>query len=173
MESEDSMKFPYTIIIPRLRFILFICTVLVFTNSCVSSRIISKSHEDKNQPQKPIESFYLKPIIVTAFNFFEDGEIGYIMDKKLDFALRNIEGMTFKKSADQRDYSIEPELIIKTFEEKYRVKNYYLLNVRVLLDERIIFQYTYEYNGPASIFDGRVQSAMIERFIRDIKKHTS
>jgi len=150
--------------------VLIIC-VCILLSSCVSSRIISESYEDKKQIYKSAESFYLKPVEITAFNFFEDEEIGYIMNKKLEFALINVEGLTFNESAEKSVYTIQPELVIKAFEEKYRMKNYYLLNTCVLLDGRTVLQYAYEYNGTASIFDGRLQNALIGKFIRDIKKY--
>lgn len=171
--SEDSMKRRSNRVILYPGYMLLVFSAFVLINGCVSSRIVSYGFGDKNRPQQPVEMFYLKHVIVTAFNFYEDEEIGYIMDKKMNLALRCVDGITLKKSAGRRVYSIEPELIVKTYEEKYRVRSYYLLSVRVLFDERIVYQFSYEYNGPASIFDGRVQSALIGKFIRDIKTLTS
>jgi len=155
----------------RTLYTIFFISCLVFVSSCVSSRIISKVYEDKHKVYKPGESFYLKTVTVTAFNFFEGEEIGYIINKKMEFAFKNVDGLIFNESAEKNVYIVEPELVIKPFEEKYRMKNYYLLNIRVLHDGRNVLQYAYEYNGTASIFDGRVQNALIGRFIRDIKNY--
>ncbi len=146
-------------------------SIFLLASSCVSSLITSKNYEDNNRANKRLQSFYLRSITITAFNFFEDEEIGYIMNKKLDFALRNVEDLIFKEVEAKNGYSIEPELVIKTFEEKYRKRNYYLLNVRVLHEGGTVLQYAYEYNGTASIFDGRIQNALIGKFIHDIKKY--
>lgn len=143
--------------------LLLMCAIF---SSCVSLQIITKAVFDHNRPAGE-NTFFLKPLEVTAYNFYEKEEVSYILEKKLYLTLSSIKGI--KLVGKEANYQIEPELLIKGYEEKYERKNYYLLNVRIREGNSNVALFSYEYNGSLSIFDGRVQNAMIDKFIKDLE----
>ncbi len=148
---------------PAVKLILLLISIGVST--CVSSQIVSKGFVDESVKVRATDTFSLKPLEVTSYNFFEKAELGYILEKKLLLALSSNPRI---RQEERATYSIEPELVVKTYEEKYTRRNYYLLNVRVTHGERTVCHFSYEYNGSSSIFDGKIQNAMIDRFVKDL-----
>jgi hypothetical protein len=141
--------------------------------SCVSLRITTEGYVAENKTFNDDAIFYLEPITVTSSDIFELKEIGYIMDKKLGFALASSDAATSvlarHGSKEGADFIIKPELIIKNYEVKYKERNYYNLSVKIQSGQHIVCHFHYEYNGTASIFDGKVQNALIKKFIDDFK----
>ena len=101
----------------------------------------------------------------------EDEAVRYIMDKKLAFALSSSEKIRMTDYKGKGEYIITPELIIKNYEVRYDDRNYYFLSIKVFSEENIVCYFTYEYNGTSSIFDGKVQNIMIEKFLNDFIKN--
>jgi hypothetical protein len=148
--------------------------VLLFVVSCVSFQVTSKSYTEDTFSFSKKDTFYLEPISVTSYNFLENEEIGYILDKKLSFAMSSSPGIDVREELENTDFTIRPELIIKSYEVKYTEKNYYYLSIKILSNAEPegtpASHFTYEYNGASSIFDSNVQNLMIEKFIDDFTK---
>ena len=147
--------------------------VMFFILSCVSFNVKSQSITEKNASKKDGASFFIQPVKVTAFNFYNDREIAYIMDKKLGFSLRQIDGLAFHSENKKGDLVIAPEIIIKRFESGYSDKGFYMIILKVLSgnsgnNEEAEFRC--QYNGPLSIFDADVQDAMIKKLMAKFKK---
>jgi hypothetical protein len=104
----------------------------------------------------------------------ENEEIGYILDRKLSFAMSSNPGINFNENPEKSDFTIAPELIIKSYEVKYTERNYYYLSIKIFANIRPavnpVSQFIYEYNGASSIFDSKVQNLMIDKFIDDFTK---
>lgn len=152
-----------------MKFKVFVIVILIllsaFFSSCVSSQIVVRGFVDENRSAGQ-NTFFLKPLEVIAYNFYEKEEATFILEKKLFLALSSKEGL--KLVGKEANYHIEPELLIKSYEEKYDRRNYYLLNLKIMEGDRSVGLFSYEYNGSLSIFDSRVQNGMIERFIKDL-----
>jgi hypothetical protein len=151
-----------------------ILTVLLFTVSCVSFQVTSKSYTEDNFSLSKKDTFYLEPVNVTSYNFLENEEIGYILDRKLSFAMSSAPGININGEPENTDFTIRPELIIKSYEVKYTERNYYYLSIKILSNAEPelnpVCHFTYEYNGASSIFDSSVQNLMIDKFIDDFTK---
>jgi hypothetical protein len=147
---------------------------LVFSVSCVSFQVTSKSYTGDNFSFSEKDTFYLEPVTVTSFNFIEDEEIGYILDKKLYFAMSSSPAIRMREKPEDADFTVRPELIIKSYEVKYTERNYYYLSIKVFSNlgpsGGSVSHFTYEYNGASSIFDSKVQNLMIGKFIDDFTK---
>ena len=138
--------------------------------SCTSLKVRSKGYLAEEEGLPHDASFVLGDIKVTSYNFLEEEEIGYIMAQKLSFSLAGSRELRFHRSHQPGDYILDPELIIKVYEERYATRNYYLLTVRIMQEERVIGHFTYEYNGSSSVFDAQVQNSMVKRFLGDLSK---
>jgi hypothetical protein len=146
--------------------LLFSCSVF----SCTSLNVRSKGYLAEGESLPRDASFVLGDIKVISYNFLEKEEIGYIMAQKLSFSLAGSRKLRFHLSHQPGDYILDPELIIKVYEERYATRNYYLLTVRVMQEERVIGHFTYEYNGSSSVFDAQVQNSMVKSFVDDLSK---
>ena len=102
----------------------------------------------------------LLPLEVKAFNFFNDDEIKYIMNKKLIFSLHSIPGLVVISGQEKSRFTIRPELIIKSYESNYTEKNFYMLSLTILDGSCECAEVRCQYNGLLSIFDARVQDRM-------------
>lgn len=155
-------------------FIVLILFVLFFIVSCVSFQVTSKNYTEDDFSFSKKDTFYLEPVKVTSYDFLENEEIGYILDRKLSFAMSSNPGINLNEKPEKSDFIIFPELIIKSYEVKYTERNYYYLSIRILANIRPagnpVSQFTYEYNGASSIFDSNVQNFMIDKFIGDFTK---
>jgi hypothetical protein len=150
--------------------IILLISILHFSLfSCISFHIVSRGYMEDNIVIDKRSGFYLEPIKVTSFNFKNDDEIAFIMDKKLVFAI-NSNHIGLAKEKDKSDYIILPELIINSYEEKYNQINYYYFSIKIISSERTLCHFSYEYNGMDSIFDGKVQNIMIKKCIDDLLK---
>ena len=151
--------------------VMLIVFLHFFFLSCVSFQIDSKSFMAENSHFRKTDVFFLEPIVITSYNFMEDEAVRYIMDKKLAFALSSSEKIRMTEDKGKGEYIITPELIIKNYEVRYDDRNYYFLSIKVFSEESIVCYFTYEYNGTSSIFDGKVQNIMIEKFLNDFIKN--
>jgi len=147
-------------------FILF--SFLIF--SCTSFQVTSRGFSEKNLKFTPKDTFYLESIKVVCFNFFDDEQVTYILNQKLAFELEAAENIRLVKNKGEAQYIIEPELIVKSYQQVYRDKNYYLFQIRIYREKELVLQYNYEYNGNHSIFDAGVQRVLLKRFLQDFKK---
>ena len=118
--------------------------VLLFFVSCVSLQVNSRRYTEDNFSFSKDDVFYLDQVRVTSYNFPENDEIGYILDRKLSFALSSSQGISINAEPENADFTIRPELIIKSYEVKYTEKNYF--------------------------YDSKIQNLMIDKFIDDFKK---
>lgn len=139
--------------------------------SCVTLNITSKSFVSKGLAFKKRDSFFLESIKITSYNFFENDEIRYIMDRKLQFALLNNKEVSLGEERRKADYIIVPELIIKNYQKRYDEKGYYMMSVKIYSRKGLLCQFNYEYNGTLSIFDRVIQDAMIKGFLRDFTRN--
>jgi len=163
------------ILIPIKNFRSFFMIILLmffqfFIFSCAYFQVSSQGFSQKNLGFNPEETFYLEPIKIVCFNFIDDEQIAYIMNRKIEFALKGKKHLSLVEKRDRADYSIEPELILKTYQQTYRDKNYYLLLVRIYREKAIVFQYNYEYNGNVSIFDAKIQNLLLKNFLQDFSR---
>ncbi len=158
----------------RRIFIVLILFVLFFIVSCVSFQVTSKNYIEDDFSFSEKDTFYLEPVKVTSYDFLESEEIGYILDRKLSFAMSSNPVININEKPEKSDFTIFPELIIKSYEVKYTERNYYYLDIKILANIRPagspVSQFTYEYNGTSSIFDSNVQNFMIDKFIDDFTK---
>ena len=158
----------------RRNFIVLILFALIFIVSCVSFQITSKNYIEDDFSFMGKATFYLEPVKVTSYDFLENEEIGYILDRKLSFAMASNPAININEKIEKSDFTIFPELIIKSYEVKYTERNYYYLSIKILANIRpdgdLVSQFTYEYNGASSIFDSNVQNSMIDKFIDDFTK---
>ena len=157
----------------KVIFIAVLLLVMFLILSCVSFNVKTQSIAEKNISKKDEASFYIRPVEITAFNFYNDGDIAYIMDKKLGFSLRQINGLAFHSEKKKGDLIIAPEIVIKRFESGYSDKGFYMIILKVLSvnssgNEKAEFRC--QYNGPLSIFDADVQDVMIKKLIVKFKK---
>ena len=154
--------------------IVLILFVPFFITSCVSFQITSKNFTGDDFSFGNKDTFYLEPVKVTSYDFLENEEIGYILDRKLSFAVSSNPVINYSEKPEKSDFIISPELIIKSYEVKYTERNYYYLSLRILSNSRPaadpVSQFTYEYNGASSIFDSNVQNLIIDKFIDDFTK---
>jgi len=147
---------------------------MFFITSCVSFQVTSKNFTEDDFSFSKKDTFYLEPVKVTSYDFLENEEIGYILDRKLSFAVSSNPVVNYNEKPEKSDYIIFPELIIKSYEVKYTERNYYYLSIKISANSRPaanpVSQFTYEYNGAASIFDSNVQNSIIDKFIDDFTK---
>ncbi|MFW6139289.1 MAG: hypothetical protein ACOC7U_08960 [Spirochaetota bacterium] len=148
----------------------FFCVILIFVfSSCVSFNITSRAYTQKGFSLKKTERLFLEPMIITSYNFMDEQEIAYILNKKLHLALLE-SGLSLCSDKKSADMVIHTELIIKPYQQEYQDKNYYLLAVRCVSMKNKMWESIYEYNGSASIFNSRVQNALFSQFIKDFSK---
>jgi len=150
----------------KSRLVLFMLPILFFLVSCASI----PSFVAQNASFSQGDVIYLEPITVISFHFFQDEDIRCIMDKKLAIALSGIEQIILCSNREDADYFIVPELIIKSYQQKYDERNYYLLSISVLSTESKICQFNYEHNGKTSLFNSRVQNRMVKKLLNDFQK---
>jgi len=154
------------------KYSLLILTIFIqfFFISCASLQVVSSDFTENNFIFDRSETFFINPIKITSYNFIEDDDICYIMDEKLRFALVRDKKVNINDEKKRSDYVILPELIIKSYQERYNEKNYYLFSIKILSEDMVVCQFNYEYNGTSSIFNGKIQSIMIKKFINDFTK---
>ncbi len=157
----------------KVIFIVVLIPVMFLILSCVSFNVKSQSIIAKSAAIKYKASFYVQPVKVTAFNFYKDEEIAYIMNKKLRFSLRQIDGLTFHHKKKRGDLVVIPEIVIKRFESGYSYKGFYMIILKVLSgnssgNEEAEFRC--QYNGTLSIFDADVQDVLIKKLVAGFKK---
>jgi hypothetical protein len=118
-------------------------------------------------------SVYLESFSITSYDFTGEEEIRAIMDRKLAVALYSGNGLSVGGSGEESDLVLVPELIVKRYQQRYTERFYYLMSVKVMRAGTLAGQYNYEYNGASSIFDGKVQTSLISRFVDDFAKRAA
>ena len=158
--------------------VVFLVILLIFAISLIScasikmksSMIVTEDFKKDFIKNNEKPSFFMLPVKVKAFKFYEEKEIAYIMDKKIRFNFIKIDNIVLHSSREKTDLLIQPELIIKPFESNYTEKNFYMLSVKVLDDGATKAEMNCEYNGPLSIFDANVQNGMIRHIMSEFRK---
>jgi hypothetical protein len=144
--------------------------VFMLFASCVSPRVTERLYTAPGAREGKDISVYLEPFSITSYDFTGEDEIRAIMDRKMAVAVMSESGFFVDEHRERSDVILIPELIIKRYQQRYTERNYYLLSVKITSAGELIGQFTYEYNGTYSIFDGRVQTSLIKRFVDDFAK---
>lgn len=150
--------------------------------SCSSARFITRSSGAPGAAVSGSDRFFLERMQVTAFGFTEARDIGYILDGKLRLAFLQMERARFVSTREEADYLIVPELIVKQYRSYYRERFYCQLLVRVAGREQAagrgmpsaaepfgVLWGSYEYSGGLSIFEVKVQNALLEKLVGDFE----
>jgi hypothetical protein len=145
----------------------------VFLVSCVSSQVSEKLYTREELQAGRAASFSLEPFSITSYDFAGEEEIRAIMDRKIVVALMSEPDLSVVEQKDSSGPILFPELIVKHYQQRYVERYYFLLSVKVMRAGELLSQYTYEYNGTSSIFDGKVQTALIKRFVDDFARHAT
>jgi hypothetical protein len=139
------------------------------TFGCASTRIDEHSAVLDRTPISNSENFFLVPLRVIAFGFYEEREIRIILEEKIRFEISTLLGVRMHDEREEADNLIVPELIVKRYEKKYEPRYYYRLGVSLVRGGRVRARFSYEYSGSRSIFETKVHNLMLEKLMKDIK----
>ena len=155
----------------RLRAVLFGLSVLCgVAASCAAPRVTERLYIGPMAREGREAGVCLMPFAVTSFDIGGAEEIRAIMDRKMAVALLSRAEITVREPGEDCRVALYPELIVKRYQQRYAERYYYLMSVSVRSAGELVGRYTYEYNGTSSIFDGRVQTSLIERFVDDFAR---
>jgi len=153
-----------------VRRILLLLTCLILASvSCTSVRVTS--HGLQRQTVSLDEDvILLKQINVIDFDGVRGDDIGLVMDRKLRLNLLRLGEVSRPEMAADRGVCIVPELIVREYEKNFKQRYYYLLHVEVMRAGSMAGSFHYEYNGTASLFNSRLQNALIRKFMKDLER---
>jgi hypothetical protein len=153
--------------------------VVLLLVSCSSIRIITRFSSEPDTAFAGSDLFFMERMQVTGYGFAEERDIGSILDGKLRLAFLQIARGRLAASREEVDYLIVPELIVKRYRRNYQERFYCRLLVRVVDREQAVsgggtghfglLWGSYEYSGGLSIFEVKVQEALIEKVTEDFR----
>ncbi|MFW6180442.1 MAG: hypothetical protein ACOC8N_01740 [Spirochaetota bacterium] len=156
------------------------CWMALLLVSCSATRIVTRSSGEPEDLFTGSDRFFLERMQVSGFGFAEERDIGCILDGTLRLAFLQMARGQLAASREEADYLIVPELIVKRYRRNYQERFYCRLLVRVVGREQAasggaagqfgLLWGAYEYSGRLSIFEVKVQEALVEKVTGDFRE---
>lgn len=154
--------------------VLFFAFIILTLSSCATfySRSGKIIRSDFGFSEK--DTFLLLPVKINAYDFMDIDEASYIINEKLYYELkRRVKPEIFGPGRDKNltpEYTIVPELIVKSYADNYLEKHLFILRVLIKKKGEVICYFRSEYNGCKSLFDRGVLNNLIDGFVGKFKK---